>query len=79
MPKVTQPFYTDNLVLYRRVRPQVRAFHLVYKQGSSVGYFPEPKKLRCVCPRSDKAAIRAIFAEENLKVNFTRGMRYVGG
>ena len=47
--------------------------------GPSFGYFPEPKQSWLVCDPKIEDYARRIFGQEDLAIQITYGMRYLGG
>ena len=78
-PKVMQPRFADDGKLVGRAKPAAECFGLMARRGPSVGYYPEDEKSWCVCTRADEAEARRTFEEAGLKVQYTRGCKYVGG
>jgi hypothetical protein len=47
--------------------------------GPTYGYFPEPSKSYYICKAEDEEVARAAFGGFGLKINYSRGQRYLGG
>jgi hypothetical protein len=49
------------------------------KFGPTYGYFPEPSKSYYICKAEDEDAAHVAFESYGLKINYSRGQRYLGG
>ena len=78
-PKVLQPWFADDGAMDGEGSEVAACFVELNRIGHQFGYYPEVSKSIAVCPLESEARLKAIFAENNLPVEWRRGHRYLGG
>jgi hypothetical protein len=58
--------------------PNAQCLDFLVKFGPAYGYFHKPCKSHYICKAEDKPAARQAFESFGLKINYSRGQRYLG-
>ena len=73
------PWYADDFASTGTAYQQAVTMKTLLKYGPGFGINPRPEKSWIICDAKDEAATKEIFTREGLDIQFTRGMRYLGG
>jgi hypothetical protein len=79
LPDVLTPWYADDAAAAGNAERSAMALKFLKVYGPIYGYYPEPEKSFHICKKEDEAQAKVAFYAHGLKVQFVRGMRYLGG
>jgi hypothetical protein len=81
LPDVLTPWYADDAAAAGNAERSAMALKFLKVYGPIYGYYPEPEKSFHICKKEDEAQAEVAFYAHGLKlkVQFVRGMRYLGG
>jgi hypothetical protein len=79
IPEALQLWYCNNAGAAGKALPNAQCLDFLVKFGPSYGYFPEPEKLHYICKAENKPIAHQAFESFGLKINYSRGQRYLGG
>ena len=79
VPSALQPWFADDSAIAGTSEQCAECLEFLCEQGPDYGYFPEPEKSWHICKTQDEAEAKVAFMVRDMKVNFTRGHRYLGG
>jgi hypothetical protein len=79
IPMALQPWYCDNAGAAGKAMLNAWCLDFLVKFGPLYGFIPEPGKLYYICKAEDEHASRQAFKSFGLKINYSRGQRYLGG
>jgi hypothetical protein len=79
LPEALQPWYCDGAGLAGKTLPNAQCLNFLVKFGPPYSYLPEPGKSYYICKAEDEPAARQAFGSFGLKINYSRGQRYLCG
>ncbi len=78
-PEALQPCYCNDAGAAGKALPNAQCLNFLVKFGPPYGYFPKPGKSYYICKAEDEPAAHQAFKSFGLKINYSRGQRYLGG
>ncbi|KAL7502374.1 hypothetical protein ACHAXN_001333, partial [Cyclotella atomus] len=79
IPEVLTPWYADDSAAAGQAESCAHALLFLQRFGPIYGYYPEPEKSYFICTVEEEAQAKVAFYSYGLKVQFVRGLRYLGG
>ncbi len=79
IPEALQPWYCNDAGTAGKALPNAQCLDFLVKFSPSYGYFPELGKSHYICKAEDKPIAHQAFESFGLKINYSRGQRYLGG
>lgn len=79
VPDALTPWYADDSAAAGQAEQCARALRFLETFGPIYGYYPEAEKSYFICKEEDEPQAKVAFYSYGLKVQFVRGMRYLGG
>jgi len=76
---ILHSWYADDATLVTTPEITSKIITILTKSGPSYGYFVQPEKSFHICTAEQEQHSRLIFSNNNLKLNYVRGHRYLGG
>ncbi|KAL3768952.1 hypothetical protein ACHAWO_004062 [Cyclotella atomus] len=79
IPEALTPWYADDSAAAGPAESCARALVFLQEFGPYYGYYPEPEKSYFICTAEEEAQAKVAFYSYGLKVQFVRGLLYLGG
>ncbi len=78
IPKALQPWFCNDAGVTGKAMPNAPCLDFFVKFGPPYNYFPKPRKLYYFCKAENEPAACQAFKSFGLKINYSRGQRYLG-
>ena len=79
VPDALAPTYTDDTAAACKAVHNAACLSYLLCHGPRYGYFPNPGKSWCICNVVDEGVTCQAFKANDLDIQYSRGLRYLGG